>query len=312
MIGPLGVLLAVVSIGAGSAIIGKAQQQQQPSTLEQANEVVSDNNNGGAVPASENQFRANYYYVPAAAVGTAKTVQAAGNRNVLWNRDSYSDAASEYGYNLDSAQAYGVPHQGYQAQYQAGSHNTPAFFSTNNNNDEDGLFDLDSVGTSLSSISGGLGGLGGLLGLKGLKGLGLLGLLKLGWPLLLFLGLPLLFLAPLLLMFLPIPIITIPTNPNGRTFGPFRFADFSTKMTDLARSVLESDKCIERVSCEISRISRGSFIDKAVTRAIQRFELQMPNSLKRMARAYLEPSSCRRYTCSILPSDDSFKAKKST
>ena len=134
------------------------------------------------------------------------------------------------------------------------------------------MFDLDSVGTSLSSIGGGLGGLGGigglggLLGLKGLKGLGLLGLLKLGWPLLLFLGLPLLLLAPLLLLFLPIPIITIPTSPTGRTFGPFRLADFSTKMTDLARSVLESDKCIERVSCEISRYSRGTFIDKALTR----------------------------------------------
>ena len=142
LFGPLGVILVVlVANGSAGTIVKQVG--------EQANEVISDtssssgattnNNNVLASANGENQYRANYYYAPAA--GSAKLIAStAGNRNVVWNRDSYSDAANDYGYNLESAQAYGVPQQGYQAQYQASSHNTPSFFSNNNNNDGDGEF----------------------------------------------------------------------------------------------------------------------------------------------------------------------------
>ena len=144
LFGPLGVILVVLVANGSAGAIGKQ-------VGEQANEVVSDtssgvNSNGDNILASanngESQYRANYYYAPAAA-GTAKLVAsstAAGNRNIVWNRDSYTDAAQDYGYNLESAQAYGVPQQqGYQAQYQASSHNTPSIFS---NNGGDGKYDF--------------------------------------------------------------------------------------------------------------------------------------------------------------------------
>jgi hypothetical protein len=125
-----------------------------------------------------------------------------------------------------------------------------------------GYGDFDGIGGG----AGGLAGLVGLLGIKGLKGLGLLGLLKAGILPILFLLLPALLLLPLLLFFLPIPVITIPQPAaNGRSFG-LDVKDLGGRMSSLARSVMDSEKCIERISCEMSRYSRGTFIDKTLKR----------------------------------------------
>ena len=117
---------------------------------------------------------------------------------------------------------------------------------------------------------GGLGGLAGLLGVKGLKGfggLGLLALLKILKPLLLPLLLPFLLLLPLLLLFIPIPVITIPT---GRSIdaGPNLGRSISDKMyatVRMAEDVLSSDRCIERVACEIGQRTQGTSINKIVS-----------------------------------------------
>jgi hypothetical protein len=102
---------------------------------------------------------------------------------------------------------------------------------------------------------------------KGIKGLGLLAILKAAGIPILALLLPALLLLPLLFLFLPVPVITIPsTTPAGRALGGFRFGDMSAKVSQLARSVLDSEKCVERMSCEISRVSRGSFVDRTLKR----------------------------------------------
>lgn len=115
-------------------------------------------------------------------------------------------------------------------------------------------------------------------------------MLKAGIPLLALL-LPGLLLLPLVFLFLPVPVITIPryenltidaknvykvmkqnnltpySNPNGRNLHPgLKFGDISARMTQLARSVLNSEKCVERMSCELSKVSQGTFVDKALKR----------------------------------------------
>lgn len=149
---------------------------------------------------------------------------------------------------------------------------------------------------------GGIGGLAGILGLKGLKGLGILGLAKAAIPVLAIL-LPALLILPLIFLFFPVPVITVPAGGGGRSIIA-GLETISGKMTNLARSVLESDKCVERISCEVSRVSRGTFFDKTLKRVIPRFESHMPQALRRIARVYLEGppgSNCsKKYACYLM------------
>ncbi|CAG7729326.1 unnamed protein product [Allacma fusca] len=269
------------------------QQQQQQQQQLQANEVLTTGDSQQLLAsASDNQYRATYYY-------PVRTTKPALGRYAALSRDSYTDAAQDYGYQLEGS-GYPAPASYPSGHTQGGAYGAPAIFAT-----ED-AYDMDSVGTSLSGIGGGLGGLGGLggiLGLKGLKGLGILGFLK-GSTLLplLFLGLPLLLLLPLIFLFLPIPVITIPSNPTGRAFSPFHFSE----ITSLARAVIESDKCIERFSCEISRFNKGTFLDKTLTKIFTQIEPHLPKSLRRVTKAYLEQPSCKQFTCNFADSP-SFK-----
>jgi len=176
--------------------------------------------------------------------------------------------------------------------------------------DEDGA---GGIGGGLGGI-GGLGGLAGILGIKGIKGLGLLGILKAGLPLFGLL-LPGLLLLPLIFLFLPVPVITIPSNPPGRSLSSgFRFGDMGAKVSQLARSVLESEKCVERMSCEISRVSRGTVFDKTLKRMLSKFETNLPKPLLRMARAYLDQSShCnKKYACYLVDDNNPSRASKSS
>lgn len=171
----------------------------------------------------------------------------------------------------------------------------------------------DPYGSSLGGL-GGLGGVAGILGIKGIKGLGLLGLAKAAIPILAIV-LPALLLLPLIFLFFPVPVITVPATGSRSLSLPT--LNLGEKMSTLARSILESDKCVERISCEVSRVSRGSFLDKTLKRVIPRFEPHMPQALKRIARVYMEGppgSSCsKKYTCYLMDdSGSSAGAKKAT
>jgi hypothetical protein len=112
-----------------------------------------------------------------------------------------------------------------------------------------------------------LAGLLGLKGLKGLGGLGLLALLKLLKKLFLPLLLPFLLLLPLLLLFIPIPVITIPAGRRALDadgVGTF-VASRAYQTAQVAQEVLTSAMCVERIACELSTRTHGTYLDKLIT-----------------------------------------------
>ncbi|CAL8087080.1 unnamed protein product [Orchesella dallaii] len=260
-------------------------------------------------PTPSDEYRASYFY-PASHHPL--------HHGVNWNRDTYADAANEFGYNQHQQQPQ---HQHQGVATNPGAVYAPAYGSTG---ESEGYEDSLGLGSSLGGLGGGLGGLGGLggvagiLGIKGLKGLGILGLFKAAIPILAIL-LPALLLLPLIFLFFPVPVITVPATQRGLISG-FNFGEISGKMTNLARSVLESDKCMERISCEMSRVSRGSFIDRTLKRVLPRFESHMPQALKRFARVFMEQpggTSCnKKYNCYLMDdissSSNNSSAKKAT
>ncbi|ODM96990.1 RNA polymerase II elongation factor ELL, partial [Orchesella cincta] len=250
-------------------------------------------------PTPNDEYRASYFY-PAS--------HHPQHHGVNWNRDTYADAANDFGYNQQQ------PHH-QAAATNPGAVYAPAYGSTG---ESEGYEDSLGLGSSLGGGLGGLGGLGGvagILGIKGLKGLGILGLFKAAIPILAIL-LPALLLIPLIFLFFPVPVITVPATGQRGLMGAFNLGEISGKMTNLARSVLESDKCMERISCEMSRVSRGSFIDRTLKRVLPRFEPHMPQVLKRFARVFLEQpggTSCnKKYNCYLMDDSSSSTAKKST
>lgn len=222
----------------------------QPSSVNEVGVGDSKPAASAAIPGNADQFRGVqnapsggfFYPVP---------------HNVNWNRDTYADAASDFGYGQTAPQQH--HHSGVSNQYYPPQHGVE-YGSVDGYEGEGGLF-----GAGLGGL-GGLGGIAGILGIKGLKGLGLLGLLKAGLPILAIL-IPALLLLPLLFLFFPVPVITVPSNQRS-IMGDFGvgLGDITGKVSNLARSVLESDKCIERISCEMSRVSRGTFIDRTLKR----------------------------------------------
>jgi hypothetical protein len=113
---------------------------------------------------------------------------------------------------------------------------------------------------------GSLIGLLGLAGLKGLKGLTTVGLLKAAalpllpllplLPILPLLLLPLL-LAPillplLLLLFIPIPVIAAGRRTISKDLNPTSSISIAKQTFD----VLQSEACVERLACEVAKISK--------------------------------------------------------
>lgn len=130
-------------------------------------------------------------------------------------------------------------------------------------------------GADLAGDGAGLFGLLGLLGLKGLKPYITNILAFLLAPILLPILAPifiigtLILLSPLLLLlFIKVPVIVLPDmNITTRAFpssarSPLRFA----RLPELAKEVLESEECVERISCEISRVSRNWKLDGVLSR----------------------------------------------
>jgi len=86
-----------------------------------------NNNVPLSAPSNNDNYRPTHYYYTTGVSNNHNN----GNSGAVWNRDSYADAASEFGYGADSSQSY--------TQYQpANSYGTPSFFPNSDNGVEDG------------------------------------------------------------------------------------------------------------------------------------------------------------------------------
>ncbi|ODM91005.1 hypothetical protein Ocin01_15677 [Orchesella cincta] len=129
--------------------------------------------------------------------------------------------------------------------------------------------DYDTTGSDGDATGAGLGGFAGLIGLLGLKGIkGLASVVfpiifpllfplvfPLLLPLLLPILLPILLLPLLLILLIPIPVISVPA-PTARSLQN-GFSEARKMAYNTFEKVVSSDECVERISCEISRMSRG-------------------------------------------------------
>jgi hypothetical protein len=193
----------------------------------------------------------------------------------LGHQDSYVAAAggsvsNSYGTPLQPGPAYGAPMMSYGM---TGYGNTDT--------DEDGGGGIGGIGGGGSG--GGLAGLLGLLGLKGLKGLKILkplallvpllpALLPLLLPILLPLLLPIipiillaLAIPLILLLFIPIPVVVAPGGRSNDIPTPLGTVALSS-VAQVARDVLQSEECVERICCEVAKASKkfyfGALVDK--------------------------------------------------
>ncbi|OXA42918.1 hypothetical protein Fcan01_22365 [Folsomia candida] len=117
-------------------------------------------------------------------------------------------------------------------------------------------------GGGASGLTGLLGALG-LLGLKGAKGLITLAPFALALPFLPIL-LPIL-LAPILLpllallLFIPIPVVVTPAGrsvSNGIAEFSARAIKMGGLLPEMVTEVVQSEECVERISCEVARVGR--------------------------------------------------------
>ncbi|CAL8142883.1 unnamed protein product [Orchesella dallaii] len=97
----------------------------------------------------------------------------------------------------------------------------------------------------------------------------------------------------LLVLLIPIPVIS---NPLGRSFTSATASFLPSMQT--ARNVLSAEECVERVSCELSRMSKSynstSWIPQAVEQLLTggKWSNRVVRGLKQA------PSHCVQFTCS--------------
>jgi hypothetical protein len=170
-------------------------------------------------------------------------------------------------------------------------------------------------GFDLGGAAGGSGAIGllGLLGLKGLKAfvaplllpalapilLPILPIILLVLsPILLILFLPILLILglPLLILFLPVPLITSFRSLPGQ------------QRINLVESILYRDECVERLSCEVSRLVNASGFSAPWMKNLIPKVSTKPRWINRIARA-AESTDCMEYTCGMVKSiQESFNA----
>lgn len=159
-----------------------------------------------------------------------------------------------------------------------------ALFHNDKENELDSSFDV--MARSLTGVTGrnedtGLARLGEVLGLHGLTNVHIIkgGLLLLAFAL------------PLLLSFIPSVLSKFSHYMDSNSFAYMG--------SHLARNVLNSESCVERISCEIGRASHAGFIDRFVVKTIYKLERFTPNFMRRIARAYLDRTVCNKYACAL-------------
>jgi len=88
-------------------------------------------------------------------------------------------------------------------------------------------------------------------------------------------------------------------RPQYRPVGGWGGNSFSSRTAKLASDVLNSDQCIERISCEVFREAKSFGAENFITSAIQ----EMPSSeslIGRISRSIKNPANCQQFGCKSL------------
>jgi hypothetical protein len=103
----------------------------------------------------------------------------------------------------------------------------------------------------------------------------------------------------IIIYFIPVIRLEIPAD-NARSSASSRAINVLKHLEGTARfvqQVTENEECIERISCEIARMARGSFMENWINRKLDKFKNKWVSRVSRSFKAAINGADCKIYSC---------------
>jgi len=147
-----------------------------------------------------------------------------------------------------------------------------------------------------------IAGLGSLVisSLSGLSWVAIAALALILGPVLVPLVLAPLIMLAIIIYFIPVVKLDLPAENNGRSSASNRAINVLKHLEGTARfvqQVAENEECIERISCEIARMTKGHFFENWINKKLESYRNKWVNRVSRSFKAAINGSDCRIYSC---------------